>query len=171
MFQVAIARHRLGDTPYLIESRHRRTAASLAAKGLVWSDAGSVQGTIKIALTPLGEIVGISEDYTPAALSARCPSFYLGPKTGGMRWECDATRHHDEPHTSTLARADGSAILNVTWSEQEADGRADPLWGPRVAKAEREAAETRQRIRDAIAEHRLDWATGSIIGSITERAG
>lgn len=158
LFQVAVARHRLGDTPYHLEARHRRTARALAEKGLVRvEESGIVENTIRVSLTLLGELVGIS-DYIPPALRSGCPSFYLGPRSP-LRVDCDRRRGHPGKHRASIAG------VRLAWTHSEADGRGDPLYAEHIAQHEAEERHERDALRTAIAEGRIDWTTGTITGA------
>lgn len=163
LFQVAIARHRLGDTPYLIESRHRSTAQRLATKGLVWTDSGIVERTIKIGLTTLGEIVGIS-DYTPPALRVECPSWYMGTRSG-LRIDCDMRRGHLGPHAHTegFKRPGADGPRTVTWSDDEARGYDIPGLGEQYRAIDQQTADEAHELRQAVTEGRIDWTTGTVL--------
>ena len=167
VFGLVVARHRLADTPYAIESRHRRTAAALAEKGLVSVESGTVERTFRVSLTVLGELVGISPTHVPGALRTRCRSRYVTGAYPSMA-ECarlrghvdhDGTEHVSDPAVDSLGR---------TWEWSDADAEENgphavgPFWDGIRANLTRFAAE-RTEWEDAYTQGRVSYANGGQI--------
>ena len=66
--ELLAARHRLGHGIWTLDSRHRRTAESLEAMGLVGWKHGVVEHTILAWLTDEGKAQQMSPTYVPPLL-------------------------------------------------------------------------------------------------------
>lgn len=147
LLDLLAARHRLGHTTYLVSTRHSRQLRSLAAKGLIWTDSGNVERTMKAGLTVLGEVVALDEHYVAPALSPTCRSFYFGPRSV-MRVDCEKRNHHTGKHKATLG------TRTVKWTDTEAGGYDDPHFGPLLRAQDQERATERvealRLARDAV---------------------
>jgi hypothetical protein len=62
MLEALLGRYRTGETLWTFESRHKRTAESLQAKGLVNLMHGIVEKSIRVSLTELGVKRFVSPD-------------------------------------------------------------------------------------------------------------
>lgn len=108
------ARSRLGEHLNEIETRNGAALRSLAEKGLVRYDSGHVEKHYAVSLTATGYDLAISESYVPPVFRTECPSWYMGPKTGGHRWDCQRKNGHKGKHRCT------HASMKVRWSTKEA---------------------------------------------------
>jgi hypothetical protein len=66
--EALIARYRLGESIWTFESRHKKTAESLAQKGFVGWKGGIIEKTIRVWFTAEGAAEYLSYPYEPPIL-------------------------------------------------------------------------------------------------------
>lgn len=114
ILDVLAARARLGEHLWAIETRNAKALRSLAEKGLVRVHSGNVEKHNNVSLTADGYDVAVKESYVPPIFRPECSSWYMGPKTGGHRWDCQRKNGHKGKHRCTYAQ------MEVRWSTKEA---------------------------------------------------
>jgi hypothetical protein len=115
--ETLLARHRLGETLWTFEARHRKTLEALADKGLVTVVHGTVEKSVRASLTEHAIDSFLSADYVPPILRTECPVWYAGERSNGFRLDCEKKRHHVGKHRVHLAYSQS----DVKWTTAEAE--------------------------------------------------
>lgn len=68
--EVLVARHRLGESHWTFDARHKRAIESLDSKGLVVPMSGTIERTVRAYLTIEGVTRYVSPRYVPPVLQA-----------------------------------------------------------------------------------------------------
>lgn len=163
-----VSRHRLGESLFLLDRRHRKAMRTLADKGLVHHEEGSTAPDAdKVFLTEAGLVVGLVPSLTTPMTRPDCGSFYMGPETNDRRIDCTKRNHHGGKHRSTAHQRRQTkkgtvkvVEVEVRWTDAQAGGRNSDMYKNQIAQHD---ADKQAAIETALAIYRPDATAADYI--------